>query len=114
MRINFTRTSGSGKSLLLRTSCSLALDDGAAPMTSLVLPLTDPMFADHCSSKSREALELCRSGVVKPVSIKTFDVSEITQAYRQFSQKTRVGKIIISLENSQSIVKVCSLLSPYE
>ncbi|KAL8768386.1 MAG: hypothetical protein Q9194_005723 [Teloschistes cf. exilis] len=56
-------------------------------------------------SKSREALELYRSGAVKPVPIKTFDVSEITQAYRQFSQRDRVGKIVVSLENPQSIVK---------
>ncbi|KAL9595237.1 MAG: hypothetical protein Q9219_006571 [cf. Caloplaca sp. 3 TL-2023] len=40
-----------------------------------------------------------------PVPIKTFDVSDITQAYRQFSQKNRVGKIVISLENPQSIIK---------
>ena len=60
-------------------------------------------------SKSREALELYRAGKVKPVPIKTFDVSDITSAYRQFSQKNRVGKIVVSMENPQSIVKVCRL-----
>ena len=62
--------------------------------------------ANGNTSKSREALELYRAGAVKPVPIKTFDVSEITSAYRQFSQKDRVGKIVISMENPQSIVKV--------
>ncbi|KAL8735750.1 MAG: hypothetical protein Q9166_000613 [cf. Caloplaca sp. 2 TL-2023] len=64
-----------------------------------------PLFRVQDSSKSREALELYRSGAVMPVPIKTFDVSEITQAYRQFSQKNMVGKIVISLENPQSIIK---------
>lgn len=62
--------------------------------------------ANEYISKSREALELYRAGAIKPVPIKTFDVSEITSAYRQFSQKDRVGKIVISMENPQSIVKV--------
>ena len=62
--------------------------------------------ANDNTSKSREALELYRAGAVKPVPIKTFDVSDITSAYRQFSQKDRVGKIVISMENPQSIVKV--------
>ncbi|KAF7504184.1 hypothetical protein GJ744_002603 [Endocarpon pusillum] len=65
----------------------------------------DQFYKDIWINKTREALELYRSGAVKPVPIQTFDVSEITQAYRQFSQKNRVGKIVISLENSQSIVK---------
>ena len=65
------------------------------------------LIANENISKSREALELYRTGAVKPVPIKTFDVSEITSAYRQFSQRDRVGKIVISMENPQSIVKVC-------
>ena len=64
------------------------------------------LVADEYISKTREALELYRAGAIKPVPIKTFDVSEITSAYRQFSQKNRVGKIVISMEKSQSIVKV--------
>ncbi|KAI4237003.1 MAG: hypothetical protein LQ349_002190 [Xanthoria aureola] len=65
----------------------------------------DQFYKDIWINKSRKALELYRSGAVKPVPIKTFDVSEITQAYRQFSQRNRVGKIVISLENPQSIIK---------
>lgn len=70
--------------------------------------------ADENISKSREALELYRAGAVKPVPIKTFDISEITSAYRQFSQKNRVGKIVISMQNPQSIVKVCCPHPPHQ
>ena len=70
--------------------------------------------ANEYFSKSREALELYRAGAVKPVPIKTFDVSQITSAYRQFSQKNRVGKIVISMQNPQSIVKVWSPHPPHQ
>ena len=70
------------------------------------IPHGTELNANEYISKPREALELYRTGAVKPVPIKTFDVSEITSAYRQFSQKNRVGKIVISMENPQSIVKV--------
>ena len=72
------------------------------------------LTANESISKSREALELYRTGAVKPVPIKTFDVSEITSAYRQFSQKNRVGKIVISMENPQSIVKVWFPHEPHQ
>ena len=72
----------------------------------LEMPHGIGLNANEYISKTREALELYRTGAVKPVPIKTFDVSEITSAYRQFSQKNRVGKIVISMENPQSIVKV--------
>ena len=70
--------------------------------------------ANEHISKSREALELYRAGAIKPVPIKTFDVSEITSAYRQFSQKNRVGKIVISMQNPQSTVKVWSPRPPHQ
>ena len=70
------------------------------------LKLGDGLANKINRSKSREALDLYRSGAVKPVPIKTFDVSEITQAYRYFSQKNRVGKVVVSMQNPQSIVQV--------
>jgi len=60
-----------------------------------------PWPANEVKSKYREALELSRAGAVKPVPIKTFDVSEITQAYRFFSQKNRVGKVGIDAESEK-------------
>ncbi|KAI4167378.1 MAG: hypothetical protein LQ343_007255 [Gyalolechia ehrenbergii] len=65
----------------------------------------DQFYKHVWISKSRQALELYRSGKVKPVPIKNFDVSQISEAYRHFSQQNRVGKIVISLENPQSIIK---------
>lgn len=50
-----------------------------------------------------------RAGEIKPAPIKTFDVANIGQAYRWFSSKDRVGKIVISLENQSSHVPVSSL-----
>ncbi|KAL8702745.1 MAG: hypothetical protein Q9201_004084 [Fulgogasparrea decipioides] len=65
----------------------------------------DQFYRDIWINKSRQALELYRAGAVKPPPIKTFDVSDITQAYRQFSQRNRLGKIVISMENPHSIIK---------
>lgn len=48
-----------------------------------------------------------RAGEIKPVPITAFDVSEIAQAYRFFSTRDRVGKVVISLENPGSMIKVC-------
>ncbi|KAJ9366241.1 hypothetical protein DTO282E5_9065 [Paecilomyces variotii] len=62
-------------------------------------------YRDILINKFGEALELYRAGKIKPVPITTFDVSEITQAYRYFSTKNRVGKVVISLENPQSVVQ---------
>ncbi|KAF2258784.1 polyketide synthase, partial [Lojkania enalia] len=54
-----------------------------------------------------ETLELYRSGALQPVPIKIFDASEVSQAYQYFaSNKDRVGKVVLSLENPQSSVPV--------
>jgi D-arabinose 1-dehydrogenase-like Zn-dependent alcohol dehydrogenase len=63
------------------------------------------------SSKTKQVLELYRSGQIKPVPKTTFDVSDIAQAYRHFSTPDRIGKVVISLQNSQSYIPV-SYLSP--
>ncbi|TGJ84628.1 hypothetical protein E0Z10_g4132 [Xylaria hypoxylon] len=54
----------------------------------------------------KDVLELYRSGQIEPVPITTFDVSEISQAYRYFSSKDRIGKIVVSLENPNSLLTV--------
>ena len=53
-----------------------------------------------------ETLELFRAGHIKPPPIKVFDVANIAQAYRYFAGTSRVGKVVISLENPQSLVPV--------
>ncbi|KAI9789487.1 MAG: Type I Iterative PKS [Peltula sp. TS41687] len=65
----------------------------------------DAFYRNIWTSKFKEALDLYRAGEIRAVPISTFDVSEITQAYRHFSKSSRVGKVVISLENPKSIVR---------
>jgi NAD(P)-dependent dehydrogenase (short-subunit alcohol dehydrogenase family) len=51
-----------------------------------------------------EVLEDYRAGLIDPGPVKTFDVSEITQAYRYFTSKDRMGKVVVSMENPQSLI----------
>lgn len=54
----------------------------------------------------KEALELYRSGNMKLLPVTTFDIGDISQAYRFFSTKDRVGKVVISLEDPASQIQV--------
>jgi NAD(P)-dependent dehydrogenase (short-subunit alcohol dehydrogenase family) len=49
---------------------------------------------------------LYRTGAAKPGPIAKFDVSEISQAFRFFSTKDRIGKVVVSLEQPDSLVSV--------
>jgi NADPH:quinone reductase-like Zn-dependent oxidoreductase len=60
-----------------------------------------------CSSLIREVLDLYRAGRIKPAPITTFPVSKVVQAYRYFSAKERIGKVVISLEDDHALVPVC-------
>ena len=51
-----------------------------------------------------EALQLYRSGKVRALPMEVFDVTRVSQAYRLFSNKDRVGKIVISMEDPQARV----------
>lgn len=53
-----------------------------------------------------QVIELYRAGDIQAPPIKVFGVSEITQAYRTFTQHDRIGKIVISLENPQARIPV--------
>ena len=54
-----------------------------------------------------EVVELYRQGVVKPIDyITTFDISELQQAMMYMSKGTHVGKIIITYDNPDSLLKV--------
>ncbi|KAK9777740.1 hypothetical protein SCAR479_05423 [Seiridium cardinale] len=64
----------------------------------------DKHFRDILSNKVQQALNLYRSREIKQAPITTFDVSDITQAYRYFHSKDRVGKVMVSLENPQSLI----------
>lgn len=47
-----------------------------------------------------------RSGDIKLVPITTFDAADIAQAYRYFSSQDRIGKVVISFENNQTLIPV--------
>lgn len=54
-----------------------------------------------------EAIELYRSGTLEAAPIKVFDASEVVQAYQFFgSNKDRVGKVVLSLEDGGALVPV--------
>ncbi len=44
-----------------------------------------------------------RAGEIKPSPVTTFDVSEIGQAYRCFSSKDRIGKVVVSFEDQSHL-----------
>ncbi|KAF7863846.1 hypothetical protein EAF04_006811 [Stromatinia cepivora] len=67
---------------------------------------SDQFYRDIWIRISKEALKLYRSGHAKPGPIAKFDVSEIAQAFRHFSLRERIGKVVVSLENSESRVPV--------
>ncbi|KAK7966938.1 polyketide synthase [Apiospora aurea] len=46
------------------------------------------------------------AGKIKPGPITTYDVSDISSAYRAFSAKDRIGKIVVSLRNPNSLIPV--------
>ena len=52
-------------------------------------------------------MALYRSGKIKAFDpLRVFDASEISQAFRYFSTKNRMGKIAISFENDDSMINV--------
>lgn len=51
-----------------------------------------------------ETLQLYRAGEIQALPMEVFDVTRVSQAYRLFSNKDRVGKVVISMENSQARV----------
>ncbi|KAI2618197.1 polyketide synthase [Hypoxylon sp. NC1633] len=53
-----------------------------------------------------ETLDLYRTGKIQPPPMKVFDITEVSQAYRYFAGKDRVGKVVISMENPQARVPV--------
>ncbi|KAJ8119174.1 hypothetical protein ONZ43_g3832 [Nemania bipapillata] len=57
-------------------------------------------------SKMHRVLEMFRSGCLKPIPTTVFDVANIIPAYRYFSTRDRIGKIVISLEDPSSQITV--------
>ncbi|KAI3342584.1 polyketide synthase-like protein [Ustulina deusta] len=66
----------------------------------------DEFHRNTLTRNIQETLNLYRAGQIKPAPITIFDVENISEAYKFFSSKDRVGKIVISLETPQSLVEV--------
>ncbi|KAI4289981.1 MAG: hypothetical protein L6R35_000743 [Caloplaca aegaea] len=57
-----------------------------------------------------DVMSLYRDGKIRSLDpLRVFDSSEITQAFKYFSSKDRMGKIAISFEDKESLVKVLPL-----
>ncbi|KEY64667.1 hypothetical protein S7711_02867 [Stachybotrys chartarum IBT 7711] len=77
----------------------------------------DEHYRNIWIQKLKTTLELYRAGEIKAGPIATYDVSKISDAYRYFSTRDRVGKVVISLENPNSTIPVApskylSILDP--
>ncbi|KAJ8122037.1 hypothetical protein ONZ43_g1666 [Nemania bipapillata] len=57
-------------------------------------------------NKAHQAIELYRARAIQLPPIRIFDVSEIGQACRYFSTRGRVGKVVISLERPESLIRI--------
>ena len=54
-----------------------------------------------------ESMDLIRSGIANPcLPIEVFDASNVTQAFRHFSLGTRIGKVAVSFQDTESRIKV--------
>ena len=55
----------------------------------------------------QDVIGLYRDGKIKAFDpLKVFEAAEVSQAFRYFFGKNRIGKIAISFENDASMVKV--------
>ncbi|KAI3334195.1 polyketide synthase-like protein [Ustulina deusta] len=54
----------------------------------------------------KDVFELYRANQIQHVPIKTYDVADIAQAHRYFSSKDRIGKVVVSLEDPNSLLTV--------
>ena len=56
---------------------------------------------------------LYRDGKIKTFDpLKVFEAAEVSQAFRHFSGKNRIGKIAVSFEDDASMIKVCRFPAP--
>jgi len=59
------------------------------------------------NSLLQQSINMFRDKKIKPVHpFKVFDISEISEAYRYLSIRTRMGKIVVSLQSSDSRIAV--------
>ncbi|KAI0533002.1 putative polyketide synthase [Xylaria digitata] len=66
----------------------------------------DPYYQNIFYGLIAEVMVLYREGKIKPPPIAIFNIADITQAYRYFNNKDRIGKVVVSMENPLSCVPV--------
>ena len=55
----------------------------------------------------KDVISLYRAGKIRAFEpLKVFDASEISQAFRHFSSKNRIGKIAVSFEDDAALINV--------
>ncbi|KAL4884019.1 putative polyketide synthase [Aspergillus karnatakaensis] len=69
------------------------------------------LYRDVVRGLVAEVLTLYRAGEITPPPLKVFDVSEISKAYRYFNTRDRIGKVVVSTEDPQSLIPLS--LAPY-
>ena len=51
--------------------------------------------------------DLLRDGRIRPLDvIKTYDIAELEQAMIYFSSELRIGKVVVTFSNPESLLKV--------
>ncbi len=54
--------------------------------------------------------DMFQKGIIQPIDhIKTFDISELEQAMTFFANGTHMGKVVVTFNNPQALLKVCGL-----
>ncbi|KAL7624846.1 hypothetical protein AAE478_004060 [Parahypoxylon ruwenzoriense] len=77
----------------------------------------DQFYRDVWISTTKEVLGMYRTGQIKTGPIAKFDISDVSQAFRHFSAKDRIGKVVVSFESLKSLVpaapsKYLTILDP--
>ncbi|KAI1123016.1 polyketide synthase-like protein [Nemania abortiva] len=86
--------------VFLRNASFIAFD-----ITELLFQ-EDPFYRDYSRRLLEEVLMLNREGKIRPIPITVFNVENVSEAYRFFSTRDRIGKIVVSLENPNSLVSI--------
>ncbi|RYO91778.1 hypothetical protein DL766_002416 [Monosporascus sp. MC13-8B] len=66
----------------------------------------DPFYPNILPERFEETLELCLSGQIEPLPLTVYKAANISQAYRYFSTKDRVGKVVVTIEDADNRVSV--------
>ena len=61
----------------------------------------------------KDVLSLYRAREIRPFPTKVFGMADIAKAYLFFSSPNRIGKIVVSLEDPQTSIPVCSPFCSY-